>query len=132
MRAILHEKDHCMGFSGRLQLSLQQLRMSGNQIQSTVPRPVYGKYMRQHRNKISQRVNNESGLHSNNKLLAKSRHAVLPVKQTFPITHMASCMDQLAWNHIFNNIAICRFFSIHHNFKLSLHSSLLNCNQIYF
>ncbi len=36
--------------------------MSGNQIQSTVPRPVYGKYMQQHRNKISQQVNNESGL----------------------------------------------------------------------
>lgn len=63
--------------------------MSGNQIQSTVPRPVYGKHMQQHRNKISQQVNNESGLLSNNKLLAKSRHAVLPVKQTFPITHPA-------------------------------------------
>lgn len=51
--------------------------------------------------KISQQVNKESGLYSNNKLLAKSRHAVLPVKQTFPITHIASCTDHLAWNYFF-------------------------------
>lgn len=51
--------------------------------------------------KISQQVNNESGLYSNNKVLAKSRHAVQLIKQTFPITHITFCTDQLAWNQIF-------------------------------